>query len=59
MIIKPAVEFWIDYPKGTTKIHTDIHRDIIAQFSKTIGLQAVAIIAINETWSGLRLKIIS
>ena len=58
-LLKPAGKLWIAYPKGISKIHINIHRDIIARYALGIGLQAVAMIAIDETWSALRLKIIS
>ena len=58
-LLKPAGKIWVGYPKGTSKIHADINRDIIWEYGKTIGLQAVALIAIDTTWSALRLKIIS
>jgi hypothetical protein len=47
---------WIGYPKGTSKIKTDINRDIIAAAAKKTGLQAVSLFAIDETWSALRVK---
>lgn len=50
---------WVTYPKGTSKIETDINRDIIAAYAETIGLEGVAIVAIDEDWSALRLKVVS
>ncbi len=49
---------WVTYPKGTSKIETDINRDIIAAYAETIGLEGVAIVAIDEDWSALRLKVV-
>jgi predicted CoA-binding protein len=49
---------WITYPKGTSKVKADINRDSIRQFAQKIGLQAVAMISIDDTWSALRLKIV-
>lgn len=49
---------WVTYPKGTSKIKADINRDSIRKFAQTIGLEGVAIISVDETWSALRLKIV-
>ncbi len=48
---------WVTYPKGTAKIKADINRDSIWKYASTLGLQAVAIVAIDETWSAMRLKL--
>jgi hypothetical protein len=50
---------WISYPKGTSKIQADINRDSINAYARSIGLQGVAMISIDDTWSALRLKRIS
>lgn len=48
--------FWFAYPKGTSNIKTDINRDIIKVVAEEFSITAVAAIAINETWSGLRFR---
>ena len=55
--LKPKGLMWVSYPKGGSKVETDLNRDIIWQYGKTIGLSAVAQVAIDETWSAMRLKI--
>jgi predicted CoA-binding protein len=55
-VLKSQGLLWVTYPKGTSKVKTDINRDIIRQFAQKVGLQAVAMISIDETWSALRLK---
>jgi len=55
--LKPKGILWVTYPKGTSKVRTDVNRDIIRQYAQKIGLQAVAMVSIDETWSALRLKI--
>ena len=48
---------WIGYPKGTSKkYHSEINRDTIWRFARTIGMDAVSILAIDQDWSTLRLK---
>ena len=55
-LIKPDGLLWVTYPKGTTKIKADINRDSINAYAHSIGLQGVAMISIDDTWSALRLK---
>ena len=47
---------WFAYPKGTSKIKTDINRDGIRQTGEEFGLTTVTAISINETWSALRFR---
>jgi hypothetical protein len=55
--LKPQGLLWVTYPKGTSKKNADVNRDIIREYAESIGLQAVALVAVDETWSALRLKI--
>ncbi len=48
---------WVTYPKGTSRIETDINRDIIREYAQSIGLKSVAMISVDDTWSALRLKL--
>ena len=57
-VLTAKVFLWITYPKGTSKVKTDVNKDKIAAFAKTLGLQAISMVSIDETWSALRLKII-
>lgn len=54
--LKPEGIIWVTYPKGTSKFAGDIHRDSINSYAKTLGLVGVAIVAIDQDWSALRLK---
>ena len=47
---------WFAYPKLTSKIKTDIHRDIIRSIAEDYGITTVASISINDTWSALRFR---
>jgi hypothetical protein len=47
---------WVTYPKGSSKIRTDINRDTIREYARSVGLQTVSLIAVDEVWSALRLK---
>lgn len=46
---------WIAYPKGTSRLKSELNRDLLAEFAATAGLKAIFIISIDDTWSGLRM----
>ncbi len=54
--IEPDSVLWYAYPKGTSKLKSDIHRDIISSKVEEYGLSTVAAVSIDETWSALRLR---
>ncbi len=55
---KPALKktglLWVSWPKGSSKIITDLKRDLIREHLLSIGLVDVKIAAIDEDWSGLK-----
>jgi hypothetical protein len=48
--------FWACYPKGTGPIRSDIKRETVWAAFELIGLEAVAQVAIDDTWSALRAR---
>ena len=56
-LVAPDGALWLAYPKGTSKLKADIHRDSIREYAATVGLNTVSLIAINDIWSCIRLKI--
>lgn len=54
MQIKPGR--WVAYHKSTSPVKTDINRDSIWRYVKTLQMDAVSQISIHEDWSALRLK---
>ncbi|MGK5009486.1 DUF3052 family protein [Janthinobacterium sp. MDB2-8] len=54
--LAPGGALWVAYRKGGVKAGSDIHRDDLRHFAQTVGLDSVAIIAIDAGWSALRLK---
>ena len=54
--LAPGGALWVAYRKGGAKAGSDIHRDDIRGFAQTIGLDSVAMVAIDANWSALRLK---
>jgi hypothetical protein len=47
---------WFAYPKGTSKIKTDINRDTIRLTGEGFGITTVTAISIDDTWSALRFR---
>ena len=47
---------WFAYPKGTSKVKTDINRDTIRVTGQEFGIATVTAISINDTWSALRFR---
>ena len=54
--IQPDSVFWIAYPKGTSKLKSDISRDTIRITAEDYKLKTVTAISIDETWSALRFR---
>lgn len=54
--IVPDSVLWFAYPKGTSKIKTDINRDSIRETGEEYGITTVTAISINDTWSALRFR---
>ena len=57
--LKPSGLLWLTYPKGTSKVKTDINRDIIREYVEANGFKTVSLISVDDTWSALRLKVFS
>ncbi|MBI2865632.1 MAG: hypothetical protein HYX94_13870 [Chloroflexi bacterium] len=55
-ILKYDGTFWISYPKGTSKVKSDINRDSGWDPINRAGLRPVSMIAIDDTWSALRFR---
>lgn len=47
---------WFAYPKGTSKIKTDINRDAIRLTGEKYNITTVTAISIDDTWSALRFR---
>ena len=55
-LVKPGGMLWIAYPKGTSKVKTDVNRDILWKAVLPLGWQPIRQIALDEVWSALRFK---
>lgn len=47
---------WIAYPKGSSKVKTDVNRDRLWDALKSSGWRPVRQVAIDEVWSALRFR---
>lgn len=54
--IEPDSVLWFAYPKGTSKIKTDINRDTIRITGEEFGITTVTAVSIDDTWSALRFR---
>lgn len=56
-LLNPKALFWVSYPKQSSKIKTDINRDIIWKLLEGISdYRLVSNVAIDDTWSALRCR---
>jgi len=53
--LKSVSLLWISFPKGTSKIQTDLTRD--KGWDSVQGLKWVTLISVNETWSAFSLRL--
>jgi hypothetical protein len=47
---------WIAYPKGTSKVKTDVNRDRLWQALEPTGWRPVRQAALDDTWSAMRFR---
>ena len=52
--LKKTGMLWVSWPKGSSKIPTDLNRDYIREHILNIGLVDVKVAAVDENWSGLK-----
>ena len=56
--LKPALKMtgmlWVSWPKGSSKIETDLSRDYIRDYLLANGLVDVKVCAVDQDWSGLK-----
>jgi hypothetical protein len=48
---------WISWPKGASKVQTDLNENIVREIGLKCGVVDVKVCAIDETWSGLKFVI--
>ena len=56
--IKPLLKkdglLWVSWPKGKSKIETDVNRDYIRKFILNNGLEDVKVCSVDDDWSALK-----
>lgn len=52
--LKKDGSLWVSWPKGGSKIETDLNGNIVRQFGLNGGLVDVKVCAVDEDWSGLK-----
>jgi hypothetical protein len=57
--LKPKGILWITYPKGAGRLKTDLNRDILREIVIGFGFETVALFSVDETWSAMRVKVVS
>jgi hypothetical protein len=55
-LVQTGGMLWITYPKLTSALKGDIHRDTINAYAQQNGWIGIAMISIDDDWSALRLK---
>ncbi len=57
-MVKPALKksgiLWVSWPKGASKIQTDLKREPIREHLLKTGLVDIKVCAVDEDWSGLK-----
>jgi len=54
--LKPESLLWITFPKGTSKIQTDLTRDKGWDTIQQAGLKWITLVSVDETWSAFALR---
>jgi hypothetical protein len=55
--LKPESLLWLSFPKGTSKIQTDLTRDKGWDALQPVNLKWINLISVNETWSAFSLRL--
>ena len=54
--LKPESILWLSFPKGSSKIQTDLTRDKGWEVLQGLDLKWVTLISVNEEWSAFALR---
>ena len=54
--MKPDSLLWISFPKGASKIQTDLTRDRGWEDVQKLGLKWITLVSVNETWSAFAMR---
>ena len=54
--LKPDSILWLSFPKGTSKIQTDLTRDKGWEILQKLDLKWITLVSVNENWSAFALR---
>jgi len=54
--LKPVSILWLSFPKGTSKLQTDLTRDKGWDSLRNADLKWITLVSVNETWSAFSLR---
>ena len=54
--LAPGGRLWVSYPKGSSKVPTDLSRDGFWEALGHLGLRPVTQVSVDDTWSALRFR---
>ncbi|CAM2849024.1 YdeI/OmpD-associated family protein [Paenibacillus sediminis] len=54
--VRPDGLLWLCYPKGSSKIKTDLSRDHGWDMIIKAGYEGVSLVSVNDTWSAMRYR---
>ncbi len=54
--LRPESMLWISFPKGSSKIQTDLTRDKGWESLLALDLKWLTLVSVNETWSAFALR---
>lgn len=55
--LKPDSLLWLTFPKGTSRIQTDLTRDKGWDILKQSNLKWINLVSVNDTWSAFSLRL--
>ena len=53
--LRPDGTIWISWPKRASGVSTDVTEDTVRELALPLGLVDVKVVAVDDTWSGLKL----
>jgi hypothetical protein len=54
--LRPESILWISFPKGSSKIQSDLTRDKGWESLQALDLKWITLVSVNETWSAFALR---
>jgi hypothetical protein len=52
--LAPAGMLWVSWPKGASRVKTDVNETVVRKIGLKTGLVDVKVCAVDEIWSGLK-----